>query len=167
MRPLLLAIVLTFTCFSIQKLPELMPVHKLNWSEYKEVPPKDSPYSAATGYEWSMDITTNSYGEISADVHCYFLPYYSYTRTSDSVVLAHENYHLVLANIYCQQLRKALKAISGCKNCEETVNSMYQMTWQKMEDEQYLYDLQTQHSLNRTEQTKWEAKINKLKNTQQ
>lgn len=145
-------------------LPKNMDYHKVNWSEYLEVPPNDSIYSAMTGYDWNMRVETRNDGRIFASVKCSFLPYFSYTRTNDSETLFHERLHLALAEIYARQLDKALKAISGCKSCEETVNSMYQSAWTKMIEEQDLYDSESGHSTNADGQSKWSKKIsNQLK----
>ena len=158
MKYLPLVLMLVLTSFA-QKLPERMPVHKLVWSEYKQAPPKDSTWSSMTGYEWSMDITTNSEGEVSAEVHCYFLPYLSWTKVNDTATLLHEQGHLNLANIYCLQLNKALKAVAGCKNCEETLNVMYQQAWDNMRGAQADYDIQTDHSRNKKVQFAWDQLI--------
>ena len=161
MKYIPLLLMLSLASFA-QKDKDRMPAHKLVWSDYKMIPPKDSVWSSMTGYEWSMDITTTSEGEVSADVHCYFLPYESWTRARDSATLSHEQGHLVIANAGCRQLNVALKAISGCKNCEETLNLTYQNAWQHMRETQEQYDQETEHHLNKAAQKKWDNQLKQI-----
>jgi hypothetical protein len=152
MKPIVLIAVLSF-----------YSGHTLQWEDFKGSVPTGATYAAMTAYEWVMDISTESDGSVSATVKWNFLPNRSWVRVKDSSVLVHENYHLRIAEVYCNQLSKAFKSISGCKNCEEIVNSMYKKSWDAMEAEQNLYDEQTNHSTNKPAQLAWEDKINKLK----
>jgi|ERR1700744_1348242 len=161
MKLLPLSIILIFL---VQHVPDKMPYHKLQWSEYLSEPSPINSYSAVTAYRWTMEISTNYDGWVFASVKCYFLPYCSFTRTNDSATLFHERLHLAIAEIYARQLDKALRASSGCKSCEETVNSMYENAWTKMEKEQNDYDSATAHGQSKYIQAIWSLKIsNQLK----
>jgi predicted secreted Zn-dependent protease len=75
-------------------------------------------------------------------------------------ILAHEQAHFDISEITARRLRKALLTETySRKNLEQKINSIYQVTIQAGDEMQALYDQESDHGLNKTQQLKWSNRV--------
>lgn len=138
----------------------------LSWADFKAAPVQTAPNAALT----STSILINyRYDDESLQFHlnCVFYPHKSWTKVKTSHILAHEQGHFDISQLYTRKLYQELKAY---KFREETVDkdiqSIYQRITQEQAAYQQLYDTETNYSRNSAGQANWSQRIEKeLKET--
>jgi hypothetical protein len=97
-------------------------------------------------------------------VRCFFDPETSWTITSDSSLLVHEQMHFNLAEYYARVLRKKLSETEYFRSdsLKVKVTKMYQEVFDISYNKQQKYDYETKHSKSEIDQLRWNAYINSL-----
>jgi len=97
-------------------------------------------------------------------VRCFFDPENSWTVTSDSSLLVHEQMHFNLAEYYARVLRKKLSETEYFRSdsLKVKVTKMYQEVFDISYNKQQKYDFETMHSKSEIDQLRWNAYINSL-----
>lgn len=97
-------------------------------------------------------------------VRCFFEPETSWTVTSDSSLLVHEQMHFNLAEFYARALRKKLSETVFLRtdSIKEKVTDVYYEVFNAAQDKQLTYDIETDHSKSEIDQLRWNAYINSL-----
>jgi len=97
-------------------------------------------------------------------VRCFFEPETSWTITSDSSLLVHEQMHFNLAEYYARVLRKKLSETEYFRSdsLKVKVTKMYQEVFDISYNKQQKYDYETKHSKSEIDQLRWNAYINSL-----
>ncbi|MEZ4922785.1 MAG: DUF922 domain-containing protein [Crocinitomicaceae bacterium] len=136
---------------------------KLKWTDFRGPIPSDSKYHAMTH---SM-INLKFEGEgsfLTFDIETIFDPNLSWKKTGvDDHVLKHEQIHFDITEYYARVLRKELKShhYSDINSIESEVKSMFNKSFEDAERMQKKYDEETNHSLNKKKQEKWNKKVKK------
>lgn len=135
----------------------------LEYSDYNGTPSFDSNYAALS----CVGIRTEKFmrvgSKMSGKIVAFFDKDSSWIKSSnDSLLLAHENGHFDIVEIYAREIRKKLTRSKirekGLSNYVDDVFNDYVSRKNKI---QALYDFETQHHLNNTEQIKWNNWIKK------
>ena len=135
----------------------------LTWQDFKGPVDPNSPFFANTtsgiSYSWSMRSSARG-KEYSYEVFSFFIPERSWVRAGggSSNLLAHEQLHFDITELYARKLRKALVEFDF-ENSRD-VKSALQNLYKKMETERALlqkkFDAETEHSIDEAAQLKWQ-----------
>ncbi len=163
-----------FTCFIVfllfvpfatraqdkdDQLIEWSPARKLTWDDYKGKPNPASEAAASTtthlGIEYNMRNNGFSYAITSK-----FSQTRSWGRHKNEYILAHEQGHFDIAEIFARKLHKELQGYQFNKNSYKTdLAKIYDTILDEKESMQNSYDEQTNHSINKEKQAEWIKKI--------
>ncbi len=136
----------------------------LTKNDFKGKIEKNSKFQANTSTSIKIRISIDD--TVKTTVMAYFDKQKSWIKpeTPDKV-LEHERLHFAITEIYAREIRSKINEIKVNNNEPKTqkiqITYAYQNLVKKMAEEQALYDLETQHSINEVKQLRWKNKINK------
>jgi len=138
------------------------PNEKLVWSDFKAKPKPNGYESALTAS--SIELAYESSSEkkgFEIQVLCKFYPLMSWSVKSkqSDYILAHEQLHFDITELYARKLRKALKEKITKSSQTALANKIWQDIMREWNLVQNQYDTETQHSLKEFKQKQWETKI--------
>jgi hypothetical protein len=138
----------------------------LSWADFKAAPVQTAPNAALTSTSILINYRYDD-ESLQFNLNCVFYPHKSWTKVKTSHILAHEQGHFDISQLYTRKLYQELKAY---KFREETVDkdiqSIYQRITQEQAAYQQLYDTETNYSRNAAGQANWSQRIEKeLKET--
>ena len=137
---------------------------QLKWSDFQGEIPNDSKFDALTHSIISLDFQ----GEgviLEFEIHTIFDPSKSWKRDGvDSYILKHEQGHFDITEYYARVLRKKLKTTKykSLDTVGDEVKALFNESFNAANDLQLKYDKETEHSINRKKQKKWNKKIEKM-----
>lgn len=134
---------------------------KLNWSDFKGNPDLSSPNAALTStsilISYGYDKTSFTY-----QLKCVFHPEKSWTKVKNDLILAHEQGHFDITQIFTRKLNKELMGYKyDPANVEKDIQSIYQRIHQEQDAFQRTYDRETNFSRNAVKQEEWILKMEK------
>jgi len=88
----------------------------------------------------------------------FMMPDSSWTRAEDNLLLAHEQLHFDLAEMYVREYRKRMEAIPANQQ-KARAYATYQQVMQEMFDAQDRYDNETGHGIDLSRQHEWANRI--------
>lgn len=136
------------------------PATKLQWQDFQARPDSTSKYAASTssGIVWSYAYKS---GQFSFTVKTYFAKKKSWKRgTVTDRMLEHEQGHFDITEIFARKLRQRVNAMSHARAYfENNIASEVAGVLQEKDDQQRLYDKQTNYGTNYMVQQKWLKKI--------
>lgn len=135
------------------------PKRKLSWSDFKAPPDKAISAAALTSTDIKFDagFENNSF---KFHIHCMFVKNKSWGRVKNDYILQHEQGHFDIAEIYARKLNKILKSYKPQgNNPGKDVSKIYENIMQGYNEEQDLYDKETEFSKNHSKQEEWLRKI--------
>jgi hypothetical protein len=152
-------------CFSQQRIPwaEGRP---LTWKNFEPRKDQGFGYRALTFSGIRYNVTTEE-GMIEIDIECYFIPSKSWVQKGfeKDYLLHHEQLHFDITELHARKMRKAMAEYEMpigefmdrklAKELEEVYDSIYE----EMVAMQTQYDKETDHSLKREAQQKWEERV--------
>ena len=157
---------------TVEKLPASdtltwQPSTKLTWEDFLGEAPARNSYAAFTYTMISMEYSatiTNGKVKPTFEIYSAFNRRKSWVKKEKEArtaeILAHEQAHFDIAEITARKLRKALLGASFSKDSlEPKINRLYQETIQAGDLMQALYDQESNHGLNKTQQQKWLAAV--------
>jgi len=130
---------------------------KLTWEDFKGIPPSLDKTSAAASTNCGFDVTaeSDSNGILKrARVKNIFYCEDSWVRVDHkdkSNLLIHEQAHFDLCEVYTRRLRKMIIDT----NLKLDINSAINKVFNDFKTRQKLYDMETNHSINKVNQAKW------------
>ena len=133
---------------------------KLKWSDFKGRANRLSPNAALTDSGMSIGLTCD--GKTSAVlVQCFFDRSKSWTKDNESsYLLAHEQLHFDITELFVRKLRKKLAALNNdCEKLSKHIQEYYDKNYKDLVAYQDQYDKESNHSLNKEKQKYWEQKI--------
>ncbi|MEM9143660.1 MAG: DUF922 domain-containing protein [Bacteroidota bacterium] len=140
------------------------PDRKLKWSDFKGKP-FTTEWAAATtasgiSYEFSTSGTLKEmvvHFKVSTD----FYPQKSWYRPElvNDVILAHEQLHFDISELFARKMRKQLRETVFTRNIKEEVKEIYKQILKELSAFQNNYDHQTNFSRNTEKQLLWNKKI--------
>ncbi|MBX7226886.1 MAG: hypothetical protein K1X55_12710 [Chitinophagales bacterium] len=131
----------------------------LTWDDFKASPDAHS-LSAQTSSAIEMNYQTSG-NKITWHVASYFIPSQSWVKNSGRTdyILAHEQLHFDLTEVYAKMLRKRYKTEIKTAADHKKMNTIYAEIRKVWEKEQARYDKETNHSINKTKQADWNTYI--------
>ncbi|MEJ7767283.1 MAG: DUF922 domain-containing protein [Chitinophagaceae bacterium] len=133
---------------------------RLSWNDFKASPPPNATNAALTSSGILMKFSSN--GEsLTYQISCNFVKINSWGRVKNDHILSHEQGHFDIAEIFARKLNKDLKAyqVNG-NSVSKDVNTIYKNVMAGLLEMQTLYDGQTDHSRDHTQQKIWLERIN-------
>jgi len=139
----------------------------LTWTDFEGSPTgsfiKDTLVAAITSSGFAYGLQISSATGAKFQVMAQFNPLESWVRAnkkSNLYLLAHEQLHFDMAELYARQFRKTLLQLNSKKLLDKKrVNEEYNAAYRAFESRQRKYDLETDHSRVRPEQIRWQAMI--------
>lgn len=116
---------------------------KLIWDDFKgAVPDTIEPFLAAiTGYTIKLHYECLDNIVLNYKIENYFIKSKSWTITTDTQTLAHEQLHFDIAELYARKIRKSFDSLRLRKNNNVDIyNKIYHSIISKCENYQDLYD---------------------------
>lgn len=154
----LLTACILFLCTGIPAPDEIVLWNKsdrLSWSDFQGAPPANSGSAALTSSGVTLEYSANG-RSVTYKISCHFDKERSWGRVKNPLILAHEQGHFDISEIYARRLYKALMhyryrpATAG-----NDINKIYQSVMQNLQQRQNGYDAQTDHSRNVRTQKEW------------
>ncbi|HVM89393.1 MAG TPA: DUF922 domain-containing protein [Puia sp.] len=133
---------------------------RLTWDDFKANPDKNSPNAALTGTNIKFDFSYSSDRGFQYHITCQFDKNKSWGRVKTDYILAHEQGHFDIAEIYARKLCKAFREYNpDIEKANKEVNRIYEKVMTELTETQKLYDHQTNFSINKEKQIMWLKKI--------
>lgn len=153
-----------------QQLQEKIPWEEgvsLNWNDFKAKSPENSKFKANTNtgitYSWGLRIEKGN-ETLTYEVHSFFYPKLSWVEqgSKNNHLLQHEQTHFDITELHVRKLRKGLYEIELNQlnqNVRKILNDLYETIENERSLMQEEYDRQTNHSLNREAEVKWQKLV--------
>ena len=150
---------------SIEETSEYIPWQEerlLTWEDFQGTPKRhtDAVASTSTSLGIAYQIVN---GELKYQITCNFSKIKSWGSMKTDYILAHEQAHFDITEIYARRLHQALSTYSlNRRNYQEDINKIYNDIVSGKEALQHAYDGGSDHSRKKKEQFEWLNKINQL-----
>lgn len=161
---LLVSVFISIQVISQEKNEDLLrwsAARKLSWNDYKASPNPSSDAAATTTTYLKINyhISTDSFGYI---INSWFSRTRSWGRNKNSYILAHEQGHFDIAEIFARKLNQRMKNYTfNRRTYDKDLDRIYKETADEKSAYQRQYDKETNHSINREKQAEWLLKIEK------
>jgi hypothetical protein len=138
---------------------------KLTWADFKAPPSLTSNAVAVTASGITFGYAVKTSGErivdFSTTVEAHFYPNKSWyiKEKGNPHVLAHEQLHFDITELYARQFRAQITKLIVNQNVKEQMNRLHAKINEAVNETQKLYDEQTNHSMNIEMQEEWETTI--------
>lgn len=137
---------------------------RLAWEDFLCEPKKSSDAVASTSTSLGIAYQVE-HGQLTYSITCNFSKHKSWGLLKTDYILAHEQGHFDITEIYARKLYKALQGYEfNRKTYRKDVNEIYRAIVQEKEDMQAAYDGESDHSRNRKTQYEWLQKIDQMLN---
>lgn len=132
---------------------------ELSWDDFQAVPNPTAPNAALTStsikFQYHYDKRS-----IQFQLQCIFHPGKSWVKIKNPRILAHEQGHFDIAQLYTRKLYKALKSYTFMAETVETdISAIYKQVAAEQASFQERYDRETNYSRNIPVQLDWQEKI--------
>ncbi len=132
---------------------------KLTWADYKGKPDPNADAAASTatyiGIEYSMKNNSFSY-----KITCSFSQTRSWGLHKTDYILAHEQGHFDIAEIFARKLNKEMSQyVFNARSYQQDLKKIYDKVMLEKEKMQNQYDAETNHSIIKDKQEEWLKKI--------
>jgi hypothetical protein len=132
---------------------------RLSWSDYQGKPEPDAAAAATTATYLGVEYNFKD-GKLGYIITCSFSRSRSWGLHKNDYILAHEQGHFDIAEIFARKLHQRLKAYKLDKKTYQTdLRDIYENTMDEKEEMQNSYDKETNHSINKEKQAEWLKKI--------
>ncbi|WP_179335304.1 DUF922 domain-containing protein [Winogradskyella costae] len=138
---------------------------KLTWADFKAVPDLKSNAAAVTASGITFGYGVKTSGErivdFSTTVEAHFYPNKSWyiKEKGNHHILAHEQLHFDITELYARQFRAQIAALIVNQNVKEQMSRLHAEINEAVNETQQRYDEQTDHSMNVEMQEEWEKTI--------
>ncbi len=137
---------------------------KLQWHDFKGRPFITAWASAVTAsgiaYQFSS-MEEDGKQLLNIDIHAYFYPDGSWyqPKLCDEFILAHEQLHFDISELYARKMRKIVSETRFTANVKEEVRAIYKQVLKELGIFQNKYDYETNFSRNVEKQLQWNRDI--------
>jgi hypothetical protein len=144
-----------------EMLPWLIS-RKLTWDDFLSEPQHDLDAVALTST--SLGISYRVFdNKLTYGISCHFSKTKSWGVLRTPYILAHEQGHFDITEIFARKLHKALQHYKlNKKTFQKDINTIYKSIVKEKEVFQDTYDSETNHSRNKKAQQKWSEKIERM-----
>ncbi len=169
MNKILVLSFLFFSMFFVGKAQERFTwsSNKLTWEDFRGIPDSSSPFKANVNsgfsYKWSVK-AVNGKPEFVYEVKSYFYPEESWVKDkkASQQLLAHEQLHFDISELYARKMRKALASFqpsASITQIKSSLNKIHRSIERERVKTQELYDRETNHGMIPVAQEKWQKFI--------
>ena len=135
---------------------------KLTWADYKGNAKPGTDAAASTATYLGIEYNFNSQG-FGYKITCSFSKTKSWGLHKTDYILAHEQGHFDIAEIFARKLNLKMSAYKFNKNSFKTdLKKIYETITSEKEEMQNSYDSETNHSIHKEKQKEWLKKIQKM-----
>ncbi len=135
---------------------------KLTWSDYKASPNPKSDAAATTSTSLSIDYHIKD-GQFSYTIKSWFSQTKSWGRHKTDYILAHEQGHFDIAEVYARKLHQRMSAYQFKKQTyQKDLDRIYKEVADEKAAVQQQYDRETRHSIDEVKQAEWLKKISRM-----
>lgn len=135
---------------------------RLSWDDFLSNPVRGTDAVASTSTSLGISYQLSD-GQLVYHITCTFNKEKSWTLMKTDYILAHEQGHFDITEIYARKLNKALQDYPfNRRTFKRDINQIYQSIVQEKETFQVTYDASTDHSRRKKEQYEWVDKIDNL-----
>ena len=140
---------------------------KLSWKDFKGNPNANGGFVASTSSGMSQSYVINGNGLLNkkeTHVTAHFYPEYSWYSAKDTTarLLKHEQTHFDITEIHARILNRRIQSYAFTSNSKKEVKALYEQVEEERRVMQRAFDKETNHSINREAERKWEEKIARL-----
>jgi hypothetical protein len=142
------------------------PGQKIAWTDFKGTVPAGASAVAnsAVGFKFAAAITVNETDDVNLTITAasYFVKSRSWVKQEDKndYILRHEQLHFDIARLAADRFRQIITTKKMTENEFNNVfNAVYKQVWSEYQAEQAQYDKETNHSILKAEQARWEEKV--------
>lgn len=135
---------------------------KLAWDDFLSPPEKNSDAVASTSTSLGISYKVQN-SEWAYSITCNFSKYKSWGLLRTDYILAHEQAHFDITEIFARKLHYELETYQfNRRTFKKDINAIYQKIVKEKEIFQKLYDGETDHSRNKKKQQLWLKKIEEI-----
>jgi hypothetical protein len=135
---------------------------KLTWADYKGMAKTGTDAAASTATYLGIEYNFNNKG-FGYRITCSFSKNKSWGLHKTDYILAHEQGHFDIAEIYARKLNKKMSDYKFDKdNFKTDLKKIYEGITTEKEAMQNDYDRETNHSINKDNQAEWLQRIEKM-----
>lgn len=135
---------------------------RLTWDDFLCEPKKGTDAVASTSTSLGIAYQLDN-GKLVYDITCNFSKTKSWGLLKTDYILAHEQGHFDITEIFARKLNEALQNYElNKRSFKKDVSGIYQSIVRQKEEFQKMYDGETDHSRNRKAQYEWLEKIQQL-----
>lgn len=135
---------------------------KLTWADYKGEAKINADAAASTATYLGIEYNFDSNG-LGYKITCLFSKTKSWVLHKTELILAHEQGHFDIAEIFARKLNRQMSEYKFDKNnFTNDLKKIYEGITSEKEEMQNDYDRQTNHSINKEKQAEWLKKIEKM-----
>ncbi|MGB3007834.1 MAG: DUF922 domain-containing protein [Chitinophagaceae bacterium] len=132
---------------------------KLTWADYKATPNPDSDAAATTTTYLKIEYNIRS-NNFSFKIQSKFSKSRSWGLHKSAYILSHEQGHFDIAEIFARKLNKEMSNYQfNNKTFQKELKEIYNNVIDEKTEMQNDYDRETNHSINKEKQEKWNRKI--------
>lgn len=133
--------------------------HQLSWNDYQGKPGSDATAAASTATYLGVEYSFKD-GKLGYVITCSFSRSRSWGMHKNDHILAHEQGHFDIAEIFARKLHQRLKAYQFNRTTyQNDLRVIYENTMDQKEEMQNNYDQETNHSIDKERQAEWLKKI--------
>jgi hypothetical protein len=135
---------------------------RLAWSDFRGQPDDNSSDAALTSSSIEFGYNYDSRVGFTWHIKCLFDKNRSWGKVKNDYILAHEQGHFDITEIYARRLQKQFKEYHFNKEkAQKEVPALYQAIMKQQTETQQRYDDETNHSRVKDKQAAWLEKIKK------
>lgn len=139
-----------------------VPDYRLNWDDFLCEPKRNTDAVASTSTALGIAYLIKD-GKLTYQVTCKFSKVKSWGLVRTPYILAHEQGHFDITEIFARKLHQSLQSYAvNRKTFQKDINAIYDAVVQAKEAFQMAYDGETDHSRNRNKQEEWLERIETL-----
>lgn len=150
---------------SIKETDEYLPwfsERRLSWDDFRCEPKRNTDAVALTSTALGIAYKVSG-GKLTYEINCSFSKTRSWGLLKTPYILAHEQGHFDITEIYARKLHKELSEYEFNKRTFKLdVSTIYNRIVKEKENLQFAYDGQSDHSRNKAFQLEWLDRIDKL-----
>lgn len=136
--------------------------HRLSWDDFLCEPKRNTDAVASTSTALGIAYQIKG-GKLYYQVTCKFSKNKSWGLVKTPYILAHEQGHFDITEIFARKLHEVLKNYQLNRNTfQQDINTIYETIVQAKETFQAAYDADTDHSRNKRKQEEWLERIDML-----
>ena len=141
---------------------------KLNWTDFRGVIPSDAHERTAATTACGIGFETNTISTKNNDLYIkvfnFFYADQSWARPGeiDNDVLAHEQGHFDLCELYTRKLRERMSSVKvDVHTLKPILSRIYEQLQREYVARQHAYEAETAHGINIPEQKRWQEQLEK------